>query len=198
LPVSLRPAHRARLFTQGRLQTALHQPTLGAVDRRAAGADRSLDLLIADAVVGGQEDLRPLQPSCGAPAAAQEPAEFVTLCGRQINAIANIHEGLLVIRGPVESNYVGVDSALQKFTDKQGQYLAFIHAYSLALGRPPAEADIQRFLAVTPPTVHQVVLTLERKGFIGRKAGSPRSIRLLIDPEILPALQPVITTVQRY
>jgi hypothetical protein len=56
-----------------------------------------------------------------------------------------------------------VDSALQKFTDKQGQYLAFIHAYSLALGRPPAEADIQRFFAVTPPTVHQMVLTLERK-----------------------------------
>jgi hypothetical protein len=58
----LAPRARARLFTQGRLQTALHQPTLGAVDRRAAGADRSLDLLIADAVVGGQEDLRPLQP----------------------------------------------------------------------------------------------------------------------------------------
>lgn len=91
-----------------------------------------------------------------------------------------------------------MDSALQKFTDKQGQYLAFIHAYSLALGRPPAEADIQRFFAVTPPSVHQMVLTLERKGFISRKAGSPRSLRLLIDPEILPALQPVITAVQRY
>ena len=27
------------------------------------------------------------------------------------------------------------------FTNKQGQYLAFIHAYTLVLGRPPAEAD---------------------------------------------------------
>jgi DNA-binding MarR family transcriptional regulator len=93
-----------------------------------------------------------------------------------------------------------VDSAIQKFTDKQGQYLAFIHAYTLAIGRPPAEADIQRFFAVTPPSAHQMVLTLERKGFISRKPGSARSIRLrlLINPEILPALQPVITSVQRY
>ena len=56
------------------------------------------------------------------------------------------------------------------FTEKQGQYLAFIHAYSLVLGRPPAEADIQRFFSVTPPSVHRMVLTLERKGFISRKA----------------------------
>ena len=87
---------------------------------------------------------------------------------------------------------------VQKFTDKQGQYLAFIHAYSLVLGQPPAEADIQRFFSVTPPSVHQMVLTLERKGFISRKAASARSIRLLIDPAILPALQPIMTTVQRY
>ena len=91
-----------------------------------------------------------------------------------------------------------MDSAIQNITDKQGQYLAFIHAYSLAIGRPPAEADIQRFFAVTPPSVHQMVLTLERKGFISRKPDSARSIRLLINPEILPALQSVITSVQRY
>jgi hypothetical protein len=35
------------------------------------------------------------------------------------------------------------------FTDKQGQYLAFIHAYTLVLGRPPAEADLQRHFRVT-------------------------------------------------
>jgi len=55
-----------------------------------------------------------------------------------------------------------VDSVIPSFTDKQGQYLAFIHAYTLVIGKPPAEADIQRFFAVTPPTVHQMVLTLER------------------------------------
>ncbi len=84
------------------------------------------------------------------------------------------------------------------FTDKQGQYLAFIHAYTLVMGRPPAEADMQQFFAVTPPSVHQMVLTLERQGFISRKPGIARSIDLLVDPDILPKLQPVISSVQRY
>jgi Mn-dependent DtxR family transcriptional regulator len=93
-----------------------------------------------------------------------------------------------------------MDYAIQKpaFTDQQGQYLAFIHAYTLVMGRPPAEADMQRFFAVTPPSVHQMVLTLERLGLISRKPGTPRSIQLRIDPEILPRLQPVISSVQRY
>jgi SOS-response transcriptional repressor LexA len=91
-------------------------------------------------------------------------------------------------------------SAIRKpaFTDKQGQYLAFIHAYTLVMGRPPAEADIQRFFAVTPPSVHHMVLTLERRGFISRKPGVARSIQLRLDPETLPRLQPVISSVQRY
>jgi len=84
------------------------------------------------------------------------------------------------------------------FTDKQGQYLAFIHAYTLVIGRPPAEADMQRFFAVTPPSVHQMVLTLERQGWITRKPGVARSIQLLVDPEVVPKLQPVISSVQRY
>ena len=39
-----------------------------------------------------------------------------------------------------------------QFTQKQGQYLAFIDAYTLVNGRPPAQADIQRFFRVTPPS----------------------------------------------
>jgi hypothetical protein len=35
------------------------------------------------------------------------------------------------------------------FSPKQGQYLAFIHAYTLVNGRPPAEADMIRFFRVT-------------------------------------------------
>lgn len=83
-------------------------------------------------------------------------------------------------------------------TDKQGQYLAFIHAYTLVMGRPPAEADMQRFFAVSPPSVHQMVLTLERLGFISRQPGAARSIQLLVPAECLPQLQPVISSVQRY
>ena len=45
-----------------------------------------------------------------------------------------------------------------RFTPKQGQYLAFIHAYTLVLGRPPAHADLLRHFRVTPPSVNQMPL----------------------------------------
>jgi DNA-binding MarR family transcriptional regulator len=84
------------------------------------------------------------------------------------------------------------------FTPKQGQYLAFIHLYMRLHRRSPAETDMQQYFRVSPPSVHQMVLTLERQGFISRKPGAPRSIEIRVDPEILPRLQPVISSVQRY
>jgi Mn-dependent DtxR family transcriptional regulator len=75
------------------------------------------------------------------------------------------------------------------FTEKQGQYLAFIYAYTRVLGRPPAEVDIQRYFNVTPPTAHQMVLTLERLSLIRRTPGVARSIELLVEPESLPVLR---------
>jgi DNA-binding MarR family transcriptional regulator len=77
-----------------------------------------------------------------------------------------------------------------RFAPKQGQYLAFIHAYMLVIGWPPAEADLRRYFRVTPPSVHQMMVTLEREGFIRRQPGVARSIQLLIDPSALPPLQP--------
>ena len=71
----------------------------------------------------------------------------------------------------------------------QGQYLAFIDAYSKVNGRPPAEADLQRYFHVTPPSVHQMILTLERKGLISRVAGKARSIAVLVPRGELPALE---------
>ena len=75
-----------------------------------------------------------------------------------------------------------------RFTEKQGQYLAFIYYYTKVNGRPPAEADMGRYFRVTPPSVHQMVLTLETNGFIERIPGEARSIRLLIAREQLPDL----------
>ena len=74
------------------------------------------------------------------------------------------------------------------FTDKQGQYLAFIYAYSRVLGHPPAQADMQRHFRVSPPSVHQMVLTLERRGLIRRQPGVARSIEILVEPQRLPVL----------
>jgi repressor LexA len=74
------------------------------------------------------------------------------------------------------------------YTPRQGQYLAFIHTYSLLHGCPPAEADLQRYFKVSPPAVHQMVLTLEKRGFIERRPRQARTIRVLLPPEALPAL----------
>ena len=74
------------------------------------------------------------------------------------------------------------------FTHKQGQYLAVIYYYSRINGRPPAEADMQRYFRVSPPSVHQMVLTLEANGFIERTPGQGRSVRLLLAREDLPDL----------
>lgn len=89
------------------------------------------------------------------------------------------------------------------FTPRQGQYLAFIHTYTLVNGRPPAEADMMRFFRATPPSVHQMVLGLERAGLISRKPRAPRSIAVLLERSALPKLnpahtQPVKTTVTMY
>ena len=74
------------------------------------------------------------------------------------------------------------------FTAKQGQYLAYIHLYTRLHRRPPAETDMQEYFRVSPPSVHQMVLTLERGGFIRRQPRTPRSIELLVDPNQLPDL----------
>jgi repressor LexA len=82
----------------------------------------------------------------------------------------------------------GVSRAAKTFTPKQGQYLAYVHLYTRLHRRPPAEADMQEYFRVSPPSVHQMVLTLEREGFITRQPRAPRSIELLIDPAQLPEL----------
>ncbi len=81
------------------------------------------------------------------------------------------------------------------FTPKQGQYLAFIYAYTLVNGRPPAQADMQRFFQVTPPTVHQMLLTLEKAGLISRQPGAARSITVQVDHTDLPTLNGAVADV---
>src|ERR671929_347002 len=95
---------------------------------------------------------------------------------------------------------VGQSCSGPRFTDKQGQYLAFIDAYTRVNGRSPAETDMQRHFRVSPPSVHQMVLTLERAGLIRRQPSVARSIAVLVAPECLPLLhhpQTVKTSVPR-
>ena len=76
-----------------------------------------------------------------------------------------------------------------KYTKRQGQYLAFIYYYTKIHGCPPAETDIQKYFRVSPPTVHQMVVTLEKKGLIEKMPHQARSIRLLLAREELPDLE---------
>ena len=77
------------------------------------------------------------------------------------------------------------------YTERQGQFLAYIHQYSIVNGCAPAEAYMQRFFQITPPSVHSMVLTLERRGLIRRVPGQARSITLIVSPESLPPLKRV-------
>ena len=82
----------------------------------------------------------------------------------------------------------GVSPSTKTFTPKQRQYLAYIHLYTRLHRRAPAETDMQEYFRVSPPSVHQMVLTLERAGLIRRQPRSPRSIEVLVDPKHLPEL----------
>ncbi|MHC4391564.1 MAG: LexA family protein [Planctomycetota bacterium] len=61
------------------------------------------------------------------------------------------------------------------FTAKQG-----IDCYTKVNRRPPSQADIQRYFRVSPPSVHQMILTLERNGLLSRTPGAARAIRVLL------------------
>lgn len=78
-----------------------------------------------------------------------------------------------------------------RYTPKQGQYLAFIYYYTLINRRAPAESDIQSFFRVSPPSVHQMIVTLEREGLLSRVPGQGRSLVLKVPRAQLPDLEAV-------
>lgn len=94
---------------------------------------------------------------------------------------------LAIVSRAVAYNWAAVTK--KPFTPKQGQYLAFIFHYTKIHRLAPAESDMQNYFKVSPPSVHQMVLTLEANGFIDRVPGRGRSIRLLIPRAELPDLE---------
>ncbi len=76
---------------------------------------------------------------------------------------------------------------MTNFTPTQGRYLAFIHAYIDQHGYPPAESDIAAAMCVSPPSVNQMVKTLEKKGLILRHPGQPRALQVLVPEDEIPA-----------
>lgn len=76
----------------------------------------------------------------------------------------------------------------ERYTPKQGQYLAFIYYYGKIHRRAPTEGEMQSYFGVSPPTVHQMILNLEARGLIARTPGQARSIKLLLTRRDLPDL----------
>jgi repressor LexA len=83
---------------------------------------------------------------------------------------------------------------------REFQYLAFIHAYALLHRRPPAEAEMERYFGVTPPSVRRIVVEPERRGLIRRTPRQAKSIVLCIPAEEIPPLpsQAIKTSASRY
>jgi hypothetical protein len=178
---------RARLLAQRELEIALHEAPLRPIHRRATDRDAARDLLVSNARVGGQQDLRPLKLTRRVPATAEHRHQSHAFCLGQFDPVAYVHRRSPLSRATM-NRQESVPRAL--FTPRQGQYLAFIHAYTLVNGRPPAHADIQRFFRLTPPTVHQMLLTLEKARLISRLPGQPRSLVVLVKHDELPRLDP--------
>jgi Mn-dependent DtxR family transcriptional regulator len=86
----------------------------------------------------------------------------------------------------VQSNY---GEKMSLYTEKEGQYLAFIFYYTKINGIPPAQTDFQRYFGVSPPTVHQMILQLEKKNLINRIPHTPRSIAIKLTEIELPRLK---------
>jgi hypothetical protein len=78
-------------------------------------------------------------------------------------------------------------TAVTGFTPKQGQYLAFIYAYTHVLGRPPAEADLQRHFGVSPPSVHQWCSLLNEQGLSDGSPGSRAASKFSCLPNSSPS-----------
>jgi len=88
-------------------------------------------------------------------------------------------DGLQVqLSKPITSD---ASTAAHRPTKRQLDYLMFIRKYLTRYGRAPAESDIERHFLVSAPSVNQMMQKLERRGFITRQAGVPRSARICID-----------------
>ena len=90
-----------------------------------------------------------------------------------------IHMGKLTAEVKEES--APIRSSVESPTKRQLEYLIFISKYIRRFGRSPAEADIERHFLVSAPSVNQMMQTLERRGFISRQPGVPRSARICVD-----------------
>ncbi len=77
------------------------------------------------------------------------------------------------------------------FTDRQGQFLAFIHLYRRLHRQGPSEKEMAQYFRLTPPSVHGMIVKLDELGLIVREAGVARSVQVAVPEEEVPVLEQV-------
>lgn len=122
----------------------------------------------------------------------------VVINGRQQLNIQFSDGTVLIVEASSDGLVTHVESATepaaqrdsQRPTKRQIEYLVFISKYIERFGRAPAESDIERHFLVSAPSVNQMMQMLERRGFVTRQPGVPRSTRLRINLIAQSALGP--------
>ena len=74
----------------------------------------------------------------------------------------------------------------EKITHRQAQFLAFIHRFTERHGVSPSFDEIAAYFGITSPSVNGMVKTLERNGFISRRPGAARTLRVEVPAHLLP------------
>src|SRR3546814_18259994 len=95
-------------------------------------------------------------------AAAQHRPQLTAFVLAEIDQVSYVHRCLRIRGGQDESIIKAMSSSESRFTDKQGQYLAFIDAYNHVNGQQPDAADLKRHFRVSPPSFPPIVLTPQR------------------------------------
>ena len=81
------------------------------------------------------------------------------------------------------------DKKRQSFTPRQGQYLSYIHHFTLINRQAPTPVEIKTYFDVSLSAVNQMLATLEARGFISRIPYQPLNMRVLVSPQELPILE---------
>ncbi len=90
---------------------------------------------------------------------------------------------LIPVNPPQTQTNIMPEKPMKKPTQKQREYLAFIHSYTNRHGYPPSQPDMVEHFRVSGPSVHQMIVRLEENGFLTKQPGVARSIKLLYDFE---------------
>jgi repressor LexA len=77
---------------------------------------------------------------------------------------------------------------IEQITDAQRQTLQAIRDFVVRHEYPPTMLELGRAMKITGPSAHQLVLQLERKGYVTRQPKQPRSLKVVRDIEHKPTM----------